>query len=99
MAAVKRGKPRASGRGHLAPGKRPRRAPPAAAPNALPADDDDATLAEARTFEGEADERGASLEGEADERGASLEGVVDDWAGIDTVADMVDDPTEGRRRR
>lgn len=88
MAAVKRGKPRASGRGHVAPGKRRRRAPPAAVPNALPVDGDDATLAEAPIFDGE-----------ADERGASLARVVDDWAGIDTVADMIDDPTEGRRRR
>jgi hypothetical protein len=87
MAAVKRGKPRASGRGRAAPGKRRRRVPPAIPPNALPADDD-ATLAVAPTF-------GI----EAVERDAALEGVVDDWAGMDTVADMVDEPAEGRRRR
>jgi hypothetical protein len=88
MATLKRGKPRASGRGHAAPGKRRRRAPPDVAPNAPPADGDDATLAVAPTFEIE-----------AVQRNPALEGAVDDWAGMDTVADTVDEPTEGRRRR
>lgn len=88
MAALKRGKPRAGGRGHAAPGKRRRRASPVAVPNAPPADGGDATLAEAPVFQIE-----------AVETVAALEGAVDDWAGMDTVADMVDEPFEGRRRR
>jgi len=86
MGALKQGKPRASGRGHAAPGKR-RRPLPAVVPKVPPAAGD-AILDAASPFEVEA------LAGDAD-----LEGAVDDWAGIDTVADMVDEPAEGRRRR
>lgn len=88
MAAVKRSKPRARVHGRAAPGKRRRRASPVAAPNVPPADGDDATPAEAPVFE---------IEGV--ETDAGLEGAVDDWAGMDTVPDMVDEPAEGRRRR
>jgi hypothetical protein len=88
MTTVKQGKPRAGGRAPAAPGKRRRRAPTAFAANALPTDGDGAALAEAPTFEIE-----------AEESDAAREGAADDWAGIDTVADMVDEPFEGRRRR
>jgi hypothetical protein len=87
MGALKQGKTRTSGRGHAAPRKRLRHSPAQVATEALPGQDD-ATLLAAPIFEDD-----------AMGRDAGLEGTVDDWAGIDAVADMIDEPAEGRRRR
>ena len=87
--SLKQGGSRLGGRARAALAKRGPGVRPAPAPSALPADGDDTAFpVEAPTF-------GIG----AGEGGADLAGAVDDWAGMDRVADMVDEPAEVRRRR
>lgn len=88
MVAVKRGKSRAGGSRQPAPGKHRHKPEPHVASPPPPAEGDAVEPVEPPVFEIE----------DVDD-GRAAEGTVDDFAGMDAVEDMVDEPAEGRRRR
>ena len=88
MVAVKRGKSRGAGSKQPAPGKHRHKPAPDVVSTPPPAEGDAVEPVETPVFE---------IEGAGDGRAA--EGAVDDFAGMDAVEDMVDEPADVRRRR